>query len=251
MHRTRAESHALCVFNFTQLLSAAAGSGVTAPPQLRRDFLLPHSHCFWCIQFFWFYYFRPAQCFPAEALGFFFSVLQGGQYGPVHLLLGHLFLSTGGCPFNFCLCFVQLSVSALGSVFLVYLGFIPLFPVWSTRIASRSATHLSFWIPFLNSVSIKLYICTHVGIAFVGTSKKTLLLKVIIFFSCSLIKLSRVQWPSFLLHAVLSYFFACVWNIDRNCEPVSKHFSVIRWWIQPAFPIGIAFEYLSKIGSPY
>lgn len=182
---------------------------------------------------------------------FFFSVLQGGQYGPVHLLLGHLFLSTGGCPFNFCLCFVQLSVSALGSVFLVYLGFIPLFPVWSTRIASRSATHLSFWIPFLNSVSIKLYICTHVGIAFVGTSKKTLLLKVIIFFSCSLIKLSRVQWPSFLLHAVLSYFFACVWNIDRNCEPVSKHFSVIRWWIQPAFPIRIAFEYLSKIGSPY
>lgn len=56
---------------------------------------------------------------------FFFFFLQGEQYGPAHLLLGHLSLSTGGCPINFCLCFVQLSVSELGSVFLVYLGFIP------------------------------------------------------------------------------------------------------------------------------
>lgn len=132
MHRTGLSRmpSALCVFNFTQLLSVAR-RGVTAPPRLCRDFLLPHSHGFWCIQFSWFYYFRPAQCFPAVALFFFFFSFKEDS---VALLIccSAICLSTGGCPINFCLCFVQLSVSELGSVFLVYLGFIP---VRSARIA--------------------------------------------------------------------------------------------------------------------
>lgn len=126
----RAESHAHCVFNFTQLLSAVAVAGLGGwqlhPCSAGTSYFLTPT----AFDVFSFPDFIILGLHNASLLWpwfFFFSVLQGGQYGPVHLLLGHLFLATGGCPINFCLCFVQLS--ELGSVFLVYLGFIPLFPM--------------------------------------------------------------------------------------------------------------------------
>lgn len=148
MHRTGLSRmpSALCVFNFTQLLSVAR-RGVTAPPRLCRGFLLPHSHGFWCIPFSWLYYFRPAQCFPAVALFFFFFFfLQGGQYGPVHLLLGHLslyrWLSHQLLPV-FCsvVCiWVGLSVLSLSGIHSCVI----------CKDCSRSAAHLSFWISYLS-----------------------------------------------------------------------------------------------------